>query len=83
MLKIHGLGLGGQALARIILEFSAFFPVDDHTALGAKVMLVVKLCTVLAIFTVLGHFLAEEHDLHLPLFAGIIQREQLKIYCYF
>ncbi len=68
MLKIQRLGFGGQALAGIILEFSAFFAVDHHATLGAKVMLIVKPGAVLAIFAMLGHFLAEEHVLHLPLF---------------
>ena len=64
-LKIDGLGFGGNALARIVDELAAFFPTLDHTPFGAQILILFQAGTVLAVFTAAGHFLTEQHGVHL------------------
>ena len=64
-LKIDGLGLGGNAFARIVNELAALFPTLNHTPFGAQILVLFQAGTVLAVFTAAGHFLSEQHGVHL------------------
>ncbi len=82
--EIQRLGLGGDTLTGVVLEFTAFIRFHDHAPLDAQNLLLADRGSVGAVGTGTGHFLSEQHGIDLTVeFDAIIHQPRRNFYHYF